>query len=179
MNEYYKQPVIIFGLALPLLGLVLLLSIGLHYRSKFENGYEVRKGQYVAFQKVAKQREALEARVGGQGRLMKRWMNLLEETPDSSVNAVFSDLQKRYSSSELQQTSTRSSPASGGIGGASKQPATQLQMGFRGTYRGLQNAFLEMETRMPQLQLETFKLRKETGRNLLNAEVTYTAWLKE
>ena len=39
MNEYYKQPVIVFGVALPLLAVVLLFAVSLHYRSKFEADY--------------------------------------------------------------------------------------------------------------------------------------------
>ncbi len=179
MNEYYKQPVVVFGVVLPLLVLILIFAVSFNYRSKFEKSYRVRKEQYVAHQKVTKQREALEEKISEQAPFMTRWMGLFDKPADSSVNAVLNDVQTRYSSNELQQTSFRRSPASGGIGGASKQSAVKLQLTFRGTYRGLQNAFLEMETRMPHLQLDHLKLRKESNRNLLNADVVYTAWQQE
>lgn len=179
MNAYYKQPVIVFGVVLPLLGLIAVLAVSANYRSKFEKTYKVRKTEYVKLQKLTKQREALEEKISEQEPYMSRWMDLFDKAADSSVNAVLNDVQARFSSNELQQTSFRRSPASGGIGGASKQPAVKLSLTFRGTYRGLQNAFLEMETRMPHLQLDVLKLRKESNRNLLNAEVTYTAWQKD
>jgi len=179
MNEYYKQPVVVFGVALPLLGLILIFAVSFNYRSKFEQTFRIRKDQYVTHQKVTKQREALEEKIDNQRPYLSSWMGLFDQAADSSVNAVLNDLETRFSGNEIQQTSFRRSPASGGIGGASKQTAVQLQLSFRGTYRGLQNAFLEMEARMPQLQMDNLKLRKESNRNLLNAEVTYTAWQTE
>ena len=66
---------------------------------------------------------------------------------------------------------------SGGIGSASAQNSSQIRMGFRGTFRTLQRAFLELETRMPQLQLESISLQPvSTSGFLLTAQITYTAW---
>jgi hypothetical protein len=50
-------------------------------------------------------------------------------------------------------------------------------MAFRGTYRTLQRAFLALETRMPQLQLQELRLEPNaTQSSLINLQVTYTAW---
>ena len=111
---------------------------------------------------------------------MKRWMALFDNATGTAVNGLLGEVQKRYKGDkEFQKTSFRRTMSSGGIGGASGQPAMQLQLTFRGTYRGLQNAFLELETQMPHLQLDSIKLKQESNRNLLSADVTYTAWQKE
>ena len=179
MNEYYKQPVVVFGVVAPLLGLIVLLAVGFNYRSKFETTYTVRKEQYAEYKKITKQREALEGKIRDQDPHMKRWMALYEQSTSANVNTLLNNVQKRFSNNEFQQTSFRQSGATGGIGGASKQPAVKLQLAFRGTYTGVQSALVEMETTMPHLQMDAMKLRQEANRGLLNAEVTYTAWQKE
>ncbi len=179
MNPFYKQPVIILGVVVPLLVLFVLLGVVSHYRSGFEATYKTRTEQHVQYKKVQKQREALEKKVKEQDPYLTRWMALFDNPTSTNVNSLLGEVQKRYKGDEFQQTSFRPSMSPGGIGGASGQPAMQLQLTFRGTYRGLQNAFLELETQMPHLQLDSLKLKQESNRNVLSADVTYTAWQKE
>ena len=40
MNQHYKDPVIIFGLVAPVLLVVVVLGLGLHFRGKFEKTYD-------------------------------------------------------------------------------------------------------------------------------------------
>ena len=61
---------------------------------------------------------------------------------------------------------------------ANSEWIVQLHFAFRGTYRALQTAFLELETRMPQLQLDSIKLSRSANQNVLNAAVVYTTWQK-
>ena len=50
-------------------------------------------------------------------------------------------------------------------------------MAFRGTFRTMQRAFLELETRMPQLQLQELRIDPSSSQSsLLNFQVIYTAW---
>lgn len=178
MNPHYKDPVIIFGLAVPLLLIVLTLGLGFHFRGKFERTYESRKAQHQTFKSVEAEREALHKKVQEQEPHMNRWMALFEKPPATKVNGFFQDFQKRYDSGEFQLTAFRPTSSPGGIGGACSQSSIQLHLAFRGTYRALQNAFLELETRMPQLQLDSIKLSSQGNQNVLNASVVYTAWQK-
>ena len=58
-----------------------------------------------------------------------------------------------------------------------QETASQLRIAFRGTFRTMQRAFLELETRMPQLQLQELKIDpSSTQSSLLNIQVNYTAW---
>lgn len=179
MNPFYKQPVIIFGVVAPLVVLFGILGAVLNYRSGIESTYQVRKEQHAQDQKVRREREALGIKIREQNPHMTRWMALFDKAVGTSVNSLVGDVQKRYKGDEFQKTSFQRLMSPGGIGAASKQPAMQLKLTFRGTYRGLQNAFLELETQMPHLQLDIFKLKQEVNRNLLSADITYTAWQKE
>ena len=78
---------------------------------------------------------------------------------------------------EIQQTAFERPSGSGGFGSASAQNSSQIRIAFRGTFRTLQQAFLQLETRMPQLQLQEFRMDpNSTQSSLLNFQVTYTAW---
>ena len=179
MNPYFKQPVLIFGVAVPVLLIVVLMGAGVHLRGKLEQTYKVRRAQYVQHKRVQEQREALEAKIRAQDPHMKRWMALFEKPTASNVNSLLGETQKKFEGQEFQQTAFRRTSSSGAIGGASKQASIQIQLAFRGTYRALQNAFLELETRMPQLQLDSIKLTMHPNNRVLNADVNYTAWQNE
>jgi hypothetical protein len=54
-----------------------------------------------------------------------------------------------------------------------------VKLAFRGTFRSVLKAFLELESRMPQLQLQDLKIDPSTSASSsLNFQVTYTAWEK-
>ena len=111
---------------------------------------------------------------------MNRWMALFQKATGSNVKGFFSEFQQQSDGQEFPLTAFRRTSASGGIGGASSQPSIQIQLAFRGTYRALQNAFLELETRMPHLQLDSIKMSvSNQNSKVLNADMIYTAWQKE
>lgn len=175
VSPSYKHPVIAFGIVAPLLILFVLLEVVSQFRSGIEDTYRTRKEQYVEGRKVQKERDALRRRVKEQGPRMNLCMALVETPPGPAAKNLLNELQKRYPV----QFCGRLGLSSGGIGSASKQPSRQLRLSFRGTYRDLQNTFCELETSMPQLQLDQIRLKQETTHNLLTADVTYTAWQRE
>ena len=146
MNPHYKDPIIVFGLVVPVFLVVATLGLGVHFRGKLETTYESRKKHHQAFKTVEKERRMLERKVQSQAPHMHRWMSLFEQPAATSVNTFFRDFQKDYEATHFQQTAFRPTTVAGGIGGASQQPSIQLHFAFRGTYRALQTAFLELET---------------------------------
>ena len=178
MNPHYKESVFVFGLVAPVLFVVVGLGLGLHFRGKLESTYEARRNHHRTYKIVEKERGALEEKVQAQAPHMHRWMSLFEQPAATSVNTFFREFQKEFDATHFQQTAFRPTSTAGGIGGASKQPSTQLNFTFRGTFRALQTAFLELETRMPQLQVDSIKLSRASNQNVLNANVVYTTWQK-
>jgi hypothetical protein len=180
MNSSYKKPVLAFGLVAPSLLMVVALGLGFHFRAQFEATYRARKSHYADYKRVEAQREVLERKIRAQEPHLNRWMALFQKATGSDVKVFFSDFQKNYESQEFVQTAFRRTSASGGIGGASSQPSIQIQLSFRGTYRILENAFLELESRMPHLQLDSLKLSiSNQNSKILTADLIYTAWQKE
>jgi len=179
MNPYYKQSVMGIGVAAPLVLVVALLALASHYRGKLEKTYEQRKVTYGSFRKNEEARVALERKVREQDPHMKRWLGLLEEPSSSTANELIGAAQKRYGGKEFVLTSFRRTSTAGGIGAVSGQPSVQLALAFRGTFGALQSTFLELETKMPQLQLDSMKLSPQHTGNVLEAQLLYTAWEKQ
>jgi len=179
MNPHYKESVIIFGLVAPVLLVVIGLGLGVHFQGKMENTYEARRNHHQTFKILERERGVLEQNVQSQAPHMHRWMALFEQPAATTVNTFFREFQNEFDATHFQQTAFRPTSTAGGIGGASKQPSSQLHFSFRGTFRALQTAFLELETRMPQLQLDSIKLSRASNQNVLNANVVYTTWQKQ
>ena len=176
MNPHYKDSVIVFGLVAPVLLVSLALGLGIHFRGKLEKTYEARKEHYRTYKMVETERKALERKVQNQSPHMSRWMMLFDKPAATKVNTFFRQFEKEFDSTQFQCTAFHPKTTPGAIGGVSDQASAQLHFSFRGTFRALQTAVLELETRMPQLQLDSIKLSSGDNRNVLNATVVYTAW---
>ena len=176
MNPFYKKSILGLGVAAPLVLVLVLVTLVSHYRGKFEKTYEQRKITYASYRKNEEQRVALERQVREQEPHMKRWSRLMKEPSSSTANELIGEAQKRYAGKEFVLTSFRRTTTAGGIGAVSGQPSVQLALAFRGTFGALQNTFLELETKMPQLQLDSMKLAPQNNGNVLEAQLLYTAW---
>jgi hypothetical protein len=83
-------------------------------------------------------------------------------------------------SKEFQRTAFERLGNSSGIGQATAQKSTGIRFNLRGTYRAVQEALLELETRMPNLQLQSLAItpNEPSETSLLNFQVIYTVWEK-
>ena len=179
MNPFYKEPVVIFGAVIPLVLVVVAFGILFHYKGNLEAEHKTKKKTYQEIKRVEQERLSLEAKTDQQAPEFNRWMALFDKPTATNVNGYIGAVQKRFGGEEFQQTAFRRGSGGSGIGAASAQPSIQLQLDFRGTYRALQNAFVELETAMPQLQLDSIKLKPNPNRRVLDASGVYTAWQNE
>ena len=176
MNDYYKQSVLGLGVAAPFVLMVALIGVVFHQKSTLEKTFKERKVKYASFKQYEQKRTALKKKVDEQAPHMTRWMALMQEPSSSQVNVFVSETQKRYKGKEFQLTSFRRAKNSGGYGAASAQSSVQLELAFRGTFSALQHTFLELETKMPQLQLNSLSLLPQGNSPVLQAKINYTAW---
>ena len=179
MNPHFKQPVFVFGVFAPLLLVVVLLVAGMHFRGRLEETYKERQKHHGQYKMVQAEREGLEREISSQKPHMTRWMALYDKPTTSRINSFLTSFQKRFDSREFKQKAFNRTSSAGVIGGGSRQASIHVQLAFRGTYRALQTAFLELETRMPNLQLDGIRLTANQDHQVLEADVNYTAWQKE
>lgn len=173
----YRQSILVFGLILPLTIAVGLVVASYLFKSALEKSYSNNIAGYKSSDGVRLASLAIEGKIIRQRPDMERWNALLNQETASTVTNQLRAVIKKLPPEELLQTSYMPSAVKAGFGILSAQKSSQVQVNFRGTFHTMQRAFLELETRLPQLQLQDLKIELTTNQSsLLNFQVTYTAW---
>lgn len=173
----YRQAIALFGLVLPLVVSGIILGICYMVKSKMDASYEAKKTAFAANEAGKIQISQIEKDIKKQRVYMERWDELLKAETTQIASQNLLTIRSGLPPKEIQQTSFEGLPNKGGLGTSIAQDSSQVKITFRGTYRTMQKMFLELETRMPQLQLEDLRMDVSTNQSsLLNFQVTYTAW---
>jgi hypothetical protein len=174
----YKQPIIIFGIVIPCLIAAILVGACAYVRAKVTGSLEEKVQYYHGYETNRMGALAIEAQLSQQRADLDRWNQLTSKETFSLVTTNLRAIGEKLPPKEFQQTAFERLSQSGGFGSISAQKSSGLKFNFRGTYRTVQKAFLELETRMPNLQLQELKLDPSNSgdSSLLNFQVVYTAW---
>lgn len=175
---YYRQSIILFAIALPAILTLAVIGAGVAIKSKMSAGFETKLTSYKEYETGRLSALALETQVNKQRPLLEQWEAMLQQETASTVTSNLRQITEHLPPKEIQQTAFEPLEK-GGIGTASAQKSSQVRIALRGTFRTMQRAFHELETRMPQLQLQDLKIDTAANQaSLLNFQVTYTAWEK-
>ena len=176
----YKQSIILFGIVIPVLIAAVVIGACAFVRGKITGSFENKVQFYSGYEKSRMGSLGIEAQLSRQRADFDRWNQLTQQETFSLVTTNIRAIGEQLPPKEFQQTAFERLGQSGGFGSVSAQKSAGLKFNFRGTYRTVQKAFLELETRMPNLQLQELKIDpNQTGESsLLNFQVTYTAWEK-
>ncbi len=173
----YRQPIILFGLVLPIIAGAALVGIASVLKSQVVDSFAAKEKNAKTAAMGAAAARAVEAQVEGQRPQMSRWTSQHALETKSSVNQNLKEIVKHLPPGEIIRTNLEPSNTKAGFGSASAQKSSQVSISFRGTLRTTQRALLELETRMPQLQLGELKIVLNAAQPpLLNFQVNYTAW---
>lgn len=173
----YRQSIILFGIVIPILFGIAVVAIGYKIQSKMVESYQTKIEDYQTHQKAEASSRDVESKIIKERKHLERWTQQLSQETSSVVGTNLRAIYEKQPKNEITQTSFERPQSEGGLGLSSAQNSSNLRIAFRGTYRTMQKAFLELETRMPQLQLEEFKMEPiSTSPSLMNFQVTYTAW---
>lgn len=174
----YRQTIALFGIAVPLIIAAVIIGIGFMMKSKMLASFENKQSTYKTYDQGRLAAQEIESEVIRQRPHLERWNKQLAEETASTVTTNLREITTKLPTKEIQLSAFDPS-GSGGFGSVSAQKSSQVRIALRGTYRTMQRAFLELETRMPQLQLQELKMSpNSTQSSLLNFEVSYTAWEK-
>lgn len=175
----YRNSIILFGIVIPSVLIAALVGASFVVKGKIAASFDNKMTNFKTFQQGQKAGQAIEKEVTLQRQHLARWDALVEKDTASAVTSQLREISENLPSKEFQQTAFERSGAKGGLSGTAAQKSSQIRIAFRGTYRTMQRAFLELETRMPHLQLEDLKIDPSNNlTSLLNFQVTYTAWEK-
>jgi len=174
----YKQSIILFGIVVPLLIAAVILGACSFVRGKFTGSVEEKALHFSGHERNRMAVLESESRLSRQRADYKRWKELTSEDTFSLVTTNLREIGEALPPKEFQQTAFERLEKSSGLGSISGQKSSGLKFNFRGTFRSVQKALLELETRMPNLQLLDLKIDPNQAADfpLLNFQVTYTAW---
>jgi len=176
----YRQSIALFGIVLPVLMTTVLVVLCYSLKSKALASFENKQTLYKACETSRLKALEIEKKIVRQRQHIDYWTALLAEESSSAVNTKLRTITESLPPKEFQQTAFERNPVKGGFGTATAQRSSQLRIVFRGTFRTIQRAFLELETRMPQLQLQELRIdpnaTQQNQAPLLNVQVNYTAW---
>ncbi len=173
----YRQPITVFGIVLPVLATVVVLGLCYMLKTHMTQSFEHKQTNYKSNESSRMAGLEIEAQVTRQHQHIERWNTLLAQETASAAQTTLREISAKLPSKEIQLTAFDPSNVRTGFGAVSAQKSSQLRIAFRGTYRTMQRAFLELETRMPQLQLQELRIDQNSNQaSLLNFQVTYTAW---
>lgn len=176
-SHFYRQPVILFGIAVPFIMAAVVVGGSLLATKRMTQSFENKRQTFKTYEQGRQASKKIEDVVAAERPHLDRWMQQLSQETASTVATHLRDIMDHLPSKEIQQTAFERPTGVGGFGSVSAQKSSQLRIAFRGTFRTLQRAILELETRMPQLQLQDMKLDPVSGEStLVNMQVTYTAW---
>lgn len=176
----YKQPIILFGIVIPVLICGIIIGVCAMVKSKITASFDNKLQYYTGHEQSRIGALGIEAELGRQREFSEKWNELLEKETFSHVTTNLRMIGEGLPHKEFQQTAFERLGNSPGFGNASAQKSQSLRFNFRGTFRTVQRAFIELETKMPNLQLQELKIDPYTSgeAQLLNFQVTYTAWQK-
>lgn len=174
---FYRQSIIVFCMVVPIALSALVLGVASLSIGNITQSFELKKQKSKNNEMSIKSKDILEKQIALEKEHYTRWKELLAEETTSSVATTLRAIMEKLPSKEIQQTAFERPKTVGGFAAQGGQRASSLRISFRGTFRTLQKALLELETRLPQLQLQDMKIDPVGGRsNLINMDVTYTAW---
>jgi len=173
----YRQSIALFGILLPAVAAVALVGGVYMWKNSVTASFTEKQKHFKTFETNRVNALGIEARVNRKKQFMDQWKAQLAEETKSAVSANLRKIQESLPNKEFQSTAFDPINTPGGFGSVSAQRSAQIRLGFRGTYRTMQRAFLALETQMPQLQLQELKIDPSSNQSsLLNFDVTYTAW---
>lgn len=175
--SYYRNLIVIFGIVIPAIVAAVAVGAFSMVKSKMNASYENKVANFKSYEMTRLAELDVGSKVAREREHIERWNKQMSEATASSLTTNLRQIAGHLPSKEYQQTAFEPTNTKGGFGSNTAQNSSQLRIAFRGTFRTMQQAFLELETRMPQLQLQELKIDPSTGQTpQLNFQVSYTAW---
>lgn len=173
----YRQSIILFGMVVPVIFVIAIIGGGFLIKSNMTASYENKQASYKSYEQGRLESMQIENKVTRQRQHLDRWTEAFKQETASLVSNNLREILAHLPNKEIQQTSFERMSGTGGFGSVSAQKSSQVRLALRGTFRTLQRALLELETRMPQLQLLELRIDPSTNQSSqLNFQATYTAW---
>lgn len=174
----YRQAIALFGFVLPVVLATVVIGGALFVKSKATASFDEKVRHFQTYEQKKTGAQQLEAEISRQRDHLDYWREIIpvETATRTNISVNLSEIEKKLPSKEFQKTAQDFPSSRNGFASVSAQNSSQVELGFRATFRSMQRALAELETRMPQLQLQAIRIDPGSQSNSLNFEVSYTAW---
>ena len=179
MKGNYQKAVGLFGLAIPLFFLVLLISAVLVGKGRVDDTYRLRQQAFDQDLNTRRQIAQLENKMHSEKERLNAWQKMLAAENRSSFTDHWKRASRSFKGKEFQSSLPVWKSQSAGLGKGVKQPASQVTMSFDATFRAMQIALMEMETSLPQMQLDSMSMNPNKEGRTMNFQTTFTLWTLE
>ena len=176
MSEYYKKSVAVFGIGLPMLLMAIIAGVALYMTSSVSGDYAVKKKNYDKSQLALRQTMELQGKVKKNEKLLAEWDRLMRSETRGSFLEHWKEAEKKFTGKELTKSSHNWLNYSEGLGKGISQPASQVNMSFSATFRAMQTALMEMESTLPNMQLDSLTMTPDSSGKGINFKTTFTVW---
>lgn len=172
----YRKSISLFGIVVPVIIAMAIIGGCYFLKSEMLVSFNNKQSNFKSYEQNRIVAMDIEAQVIRSRQHLDRWNESFSQETASAVTTNMREIFSHLPSKEIQQTSFERSNSATGFGSVAAQKSSQIRIALRGTYRTLQRALLELETRMPQLQLMELRIDPSNQSTLINFQVTYTAW---
>lgn len=177
-TKLYTQSIVFFGFVIPVLITAIIIGIGFAAKSKMSKSFALKKVNYKTYTMNMQKAKADEAAIGAKRADMVRWEKLVSNSTATTVSSNLRQIEKTIDPKELQPTGQQFPTTKSGFATVNSQKSSQVELSFRATFRSMQKVLLDLETRMPQLQLQEFRIKPNNNSQSLAFDVSYTSWEK-
>jgi hypothetical protein len=175
---FYRQSIILFGFVVPFVICAAVVGGGMVLKSKTSAIFLEKQSLFKSAENDRVGALGIEAQISKKRPHMERWISQVEKETANAITSHLKQIGDKLPPKEFQQTAVEYPTGKSGFATPSAQDSSQVRLAFRGTFRSVQLALAELESRMPQLQLQEFKIDPASSSSSLNFQVTYTAWEK-
>jgi len=175
--NHFRQSILFFGFVLPALALGAVGGGCIYLRGKIQDSYAKKAKIHSAYRQESMKARALEAKIAQKRPYLEDWAKTVSTQTISDFTALLNQIQKKLPPEELRRLPFNIGKKSG-LGAASAQNAISIDLRYMASFRAMQRALLEMESRMPQLQVNALDISRSPQSKVLKFHISYTAWEK-
>lgn len=172
----YRQAIALFGFIVPVVIGAAVIALGLTIKGRIKTSFDEKCTHFAGFKQNKIDALGLEADISKKRQHIAYWEELVGKETASAISSNLRTVEEKLPGKEFQITGQQFPTARAGFASVSGQRSAQVRLAFRATYRSMQRALLELETVMPQLQLQELRMNPSNNASSLNFEVNYTAW---
>ena len=176
MNSQYKKSIAVFGIAIPISIMLIIMVFTINKSNSIKKDYTAKKAEYMRSQSLAAQLASLKDQASKCKDQTGHCQQLISSVSRGDIIKLWSQISSKYSANGFAKVTPQWSVGSKGLGLNNAQSASSIQMSLEGTFSDVQQSLLELETQLPQLQLDKMSMSPSGNRNRIKADTTFTLW---